>query len=58
MACSDISINPWNRELVDNAEENEIPSPMINYLTKGFFDVQQGKQVEEVDNDLDAGIDK
>lgn len=55
LACSDISIGNFRTgELVGDAEENEILNPLFNYLKNGFFDVQQGKQVEEVNNDLDG----
>lgn len=58
LACSDINIgNSGTRELVGNSEENEIPNPLFNYLKNGFFDAQQGKLVEEVNNDLDGGLE-
>lgn len=55
-ACSDIYIGlSRTRELVrDDSEENEIPYPLFYYLKNGFFDAQQGKQVEEVSNHLDS----
>ncbi|KAJ0174460.1 hypothetical protein K1T71_009568 [Dendrolimus kikuchii] len=42
-ACSDISIEGSNAQYipVDNAA-NEIPSPLLHYLSNGYFNVQQG----------------
>lgn len=55
-ACSDISIGvSKNFEAEDSPPEGyeRIPYPLFYYLRHGYFDAQQGKRDNEIDNDIE-----
>lgn len=60
-ACSDISIVSSRDNSVDTVqtEYGEIPISLLYYLKNGYFDSQQGKDVEETinTNNLGEGVD-